>query len=795
MSTIPIEKAVEIALEQHRAGNFARAEALYLEILRQDPGNVDAIHLLGVLAHQGKRPDIAVQLISKAIERRPEVAVFHYNLAEALHASGRTEDAIASYRKATELAPEYFEAHNNLANALNELHRHGEAEAACRRAIELQPGSAAPLNNLGNALRGLNRPEESIAAYRAALKIQPDFAEAMANLATALCWAGQYEEGIETFHAAIRLKPSAYDLHNNLGTALSRMTRYKDAIACFQTALDLCPTHAEANNNLGAALRSLGKVDEPIPYFQKAIELKPDFAEAHKNLALAYSDLGRKHEALQETETALKLRPKVTDTMFLRAILLRDLLRVDEAVDAIKEVIELEPDNLGALTSLGYTYLERGDLDEAMAALKRSVEMRPDAQTHSNVLMTINYHPGYSPAELLAAHRGWAELHEKPYIAKWKPHQNDRSPDRKLRVGYVSPDFRGHSVSYFLTPILEHHDHGQVEVFGYAHVMAPDMHTWRLRAKIDQWRETAGRNAEELADLIREDRIDILVDLAGHTGNNALTVFVRKPAPVQINMIGFPSTTGLTSIDYRITDARCDPPGVSDPFNTETLWRMPDIFWCYSPPERTPEIGALPADDNRGGVTFSSVNNFTKVTPHVQRRWAQILRRVPNSRLIFQTTAMSSEHTKRKVTALFASEGVDAQRLEFRKWSDFNSYVTLLERSDITLDPWPFNGGTTTCHSLWMGAPVISVEGRTHAARMGLSMLSCIGLPELCAKSEEDYVDVAVKLAGDLQHLRELRATMRQRLLASPLLDGKRFTRNLESAYRQMWHKWCASGT
>ncbi|HEX3355874.1 MAG TPA: tetratricopeptide repeat protein, partial [Tepidisphaeraceae bacterium] len=782
---------IEIALEQHRAGQFARAEALYIEILKQDPGNVDAIHLLGVLAHQGHKPEIAVDLISAAIQKKPDMPIFHYNLAEALHALKRKEEALAAYQRAVELAPDYFEAQNNLANLLNELGRYTEAESACRRALEIDPAAAAPLNNLGNALRGLCRREEAAAAFRLAIEKKSEFVEAMSNLAMCLCSMGQFDEGIEQFRKAIQLSPAVSDVHNNLGVALVSQGKNEEAAVCFQTAIDLKPDHAEAHNNLGSALRSLGKTDEALPFFEKALELKADFVEARSNLVAALADVGRKEDALREVDAVLAVRPNSAKDHFVRGIILRDLLRFDEAIESIRESLRLDTNNVAAITSLGYALQERGDIDEAMSALKRSIELKPDPQTHSNVLMTINYHPGYSPTDLLKAHQGWAELHEKPHIANWKPHTNDRSPDRKLRIGYVSPDFRGHSVSFFMEPILENHDHEHFEVFGYAHLASPDMNTWRLRASVDQWRETIGMNADKIADLIREDQIDILVELAGHTANNSMAVFVRKPAPVQINMIGFPSTTGLTSIDYRITDDNCDPPGETDAFNTESLIRMPGVFWCYLPPHGAPEIGALPADN--GTVTFTSVNNFTKVTPDVQRLWAKILAAVPNSKLIMQTTAVASQHTQKFVQTLFAEYGVSPDRLDFRRPTGMKPYLELLERSDMTLDPFPFNGGTTTCHSLWMGAPVVTLAGDRHASRMSMSMLKAIGLPEFVAHTPDEYVQIAVQFANNLPRLREIRAGMRERMQASPLLDGMTYTRNLEAAYRRVWQTWCAS--
>jgi predicted O-linked N-acetylglucosamine transferase (SPINDLY family) len=792
MAKIPIEKAVEIALEQHQSGNFARAEALYLEILRQDPGNIDAIHLLGVLATQGKDPEAAVQLISAAIRKRPDAPIFHYNLAEALHALKRNEEAIAEYRRAIELAPEYFEAHNNLANVLNEEHRYSEAEAACQAAIALKPDVAAPYNNLGNALRGLRRGEEALDAYRSAISKRPNFSEAINNLAMCLCWLNRLEEGVEQFRAAIQLSPSIADLHNNLGTALTQLGRLDEAGQSFQTALDMKPDFAEANNNLGSTLRSLNRAADAIPFFKKAIEIRSDFVEAHGNLAGALLDLNKSQDALEAVDAAIALKPNASQLHYLRGNILRDRQRFDDAIDATREALRLSPDYVAALTALGHSLLERGDLDEAMATMKRSVELKPDPQMHSNVLMAVNYHPACSPAEHLAAHQGWAELHEKPHIPKWKPHKNDPSPERRLKIGYVSPDFRGHSVSFFLGPILENHDREQFEIFGYAHLANTDMDTWRLRSCIDQWREIVARNPDQIAEQIRADQIDILVEVAGHTANNAMTTFVRKPAPVQINMIGFPSTTGLSSIDYRITDERCDPPGVSDPFNTEKLLRMPDIFWCYLPPQYAPDVAPLPALQS-GTVTFTSVNNFAKVTPDVQRLWAAILRAVPHSRLIMQTTALAGEHTRKTVSARFAEEGISPDRFEFRRSTDFQTFLKLLNESDFTLDPFPFNGGTTTCHSLWMGAPIITLAGDRHASRMGLSMMTCIGLPEFVAHTPEEYVQIAVTFANDLPRLASIRAGMRDRLLASPLLDAKKYTRNLEAAYHQVWRKWCAN--
>jgi len=793
MVTIPIEKAVEIALEQHQAGNFVRAEALYIEILRQDPGNVDAMHLLGVLATQGHKPEVAVQLISAALRKRPDAAIFHYNLAEAHSALGEARKAASAYQRAVELDPEYIEAHSNLANVLNQLGDFAAAEIAVRRAIELDDTGAKPFNVLGDALRGQNRAEDAIESYERAIQLDPKFATGHNNLAGVLRSVSRFDDSVRAYRAAVQLEPASADLHNNLGAVLAQMGRNEEAGAEFQIAIDLKPDHLEAINNLGAALKTLGQHTAAEPFFREAIKLNAASVEPHLNLASILLDTRRYEEALQSIDAAVELRPELAACHFFRGIILRDLQRFDDAVDSLRRAQNLAPQDPGTLTALGYALLERGDLEEAMDNLRRSIELKPSPRAHSNVLLTMNYHPGFAPAELLTAHQSWAELHEKPHRDKWLPHANDRSPERKLKIGYVSPDFRGHSVSYFLEPLLRYHDRDQFEIIGFAHLIEPDAHTWRLRAQVDRWRETAGKNFDEVAAMIRDDQIDILVELAGHTANNGLPIFARRPAPVQINLIGFPSTTGLSAMDYRVTDARCDPIGVTDAYNTESLIRLPDLFWAYLPAENAPPVGPLPADANDGRITFASVNNFAKVTPPVQHLWAQLLHAIPNSQLILQTTAVSSLHTQRLVKERFAAVGVSSDRLDFRPWSDFVQYMQLLTESDMTLDPFPFNGGTTTCHSLWMGAPVITLAGDRHASRMGLSMMTAIGLPEFIAHTPEEYVQIGVRMANDLPRLREIRRGMRERLAASPLLDGATYTRNLEAAYRQVWRKWCES--
>ena len=360
-------------------------------------------------------------------------------------------------------------------------------------------------------------------------------------------------------------------------------------------------------------------------------------------------------------------------------------------------------------------------------------------------------------------------------------------PERRLRIGYVSPDFRNHAVSFLLMPLLSNHDHGQVEIFCYAEVARPDDVTERLRACADVWRVTVGLTDEQMADMVRKDRIDILVDLALHTANNRLLVFARKPAPVQVTWLGYPGTTGLSTMDYRLTDPYLDPPGDNDACYSEQSIRLPDTFWCYDPQGEQPPVNELPALAN-GFITFGCLNNFCKVNDGVLGLWAKVLGAVPQSRLLLLAPrGQARDH----VLAMLRQQGIDESRVEFVDRQPRQQYLQLYHQIDLGLDLLPYNGHTTSLDAFWMGVPTITQIGKTVVGRAGWSQLCNLGLPELAARTPEEFVQIAAQLAGDLPRLQELRATLRARMRASPLMDGKRFAGHMEQAYRQMWRTWC----
>jgi predicted O-linked N-acetylglucosamine transferase (SPINDLY family) len=360
-----------------------------------------------------------------------------------------------------------------------------------------------------------------------------------------------------------------------------------------------------------------------------------------------------------------------------------------------------------------------------------------------------------------------------------------------LRIGYVSPDFRNHSVAYFIEPVIREHSPDNFDVICYSHSFVQDHVTESIKQSAGDWRDITRASDDVAYKLIREDGIDILIDLAGHTGNNRLPLFARKPAPVQISWIGYPATTGLSAIDYKIVDEYTDPSGITDQFYTERLLRLPDTFLCYLPDASIPAVGSLPALSS-GYITFGSFNHFSKISPMVFSMWQDILRKIPTARLVIKTRSLSDPTVRDSVMKTFRNEGIAEERLELLSWSPSRrEHLDLYNRIDIALDTFPYHGTTTTCEALSMGVPVVTLAGDTHCSRVGVSLLSNVGLPELIAYTPESYIEKAVTLANDLEKLQSLRVTLRDKMTLSPLSDAKRFTANLEKCYREIWKQWC----
>jgi predicted O-linked N-acetylglucosamine transferase (SPINDLY family) len=543
------------------------------------------------------------------------------------------------------------------------------------------------------------------------------------------------------------------------------------------------------------------KFDEAFTLLKRAVKVHPNVFEFHYNLGLIYESNGHFAQALACYRRVVELEPS-GDAHSNLAKNLTDSGQLTEAIEFAREAVKRLPHNQRAIphNNLGSALTLRGELEEGLENYKLAIAIDVEnASMHSNYLLASNYVANPDLASLFQEHKKFgdkfesftAKMYENPLASQAKLAQRARA-DHKPRIGYVSPDFYGHAVGQFIEPILATHDKNKFDVFCYSDNFHTDDSTARMKALVSNWRQVNEMNDEDLARMIHADGIDILVDLAGHTARNRMGVFIRKPAAIQVTWIGYPNTTGLSTMDYRITDSLADPVGAADALHTEKLLRLPECFSCFQAPRQSPDVGPLPALAN-GFITIGSFNNFAKITPHVMRVWIDLMNRVPGSRLLLKNRSLDNPRLKQMILDELCKHGADATRVDLRSpdispMDHLNGYNLL----DISLDSFPYNGTTTTCEALWMGVPVITLAGNNHVSRVGVSQMTNLGLPELIARDTNDYVNIAVALANDVPRLAALRTGMRERLKNSPLMNVTRFTKNLEEAYEVIWKKYLA---
>jgi predicted O-linked N-acetylglucosamine transferase (SPINDLY family) len=528
---------------------------------------------------------------------------------------------------------------------------------------------------------------------------------------------------------------------------------------------------------------------EALASYDRAIALRPNDAGAHYDRGVLLRAAHRPEAALASYDRAVALRPDWPELHVNRGNALRDLDRLDEATESFQTAIRLRPGLAEAHANLGACLSRLGFVDEAMACFRTALRIIPAPERpRMPWLMTLNALDTITPAEIARAHRDMAaELARLSPPPRVHP-PRIRAPGQPLRIGYVSPDLHTHSVAYFFEPVLSAHDPAAVATVCYHCGTLNDGTTRRLRAAAGQWRNAAVLDDDALAAQIAADRIDILVDLAGHTRGNRLAVFQRKPAPVQVTWIGYPNTTGMDTVDYRITDAIADPPGEDDRLHAETLVRLPHGFLCYRPPDGAPAVPPRPiATAEPGEVTFGSFNNLTKIGPAVIAAWSRILHRVPRSRLLLKAAGLGSPRARDRLHGEFAAQGVAPERVALlATTATRDAHLASYGQVDIALDSFPYNGTTTTCEALWMGVPVVALRGNRHAARVGASLLHRLGLDDLVAADIDGYVAIACALAADAARVVRLGTELRARMLGSPLCDAAGFVRDLEAAYVAM---------
>jgi len=843
---LPLHVAWQQAVAHHQAGRLQQAEQLYRAILQAQPGNPDANHNLGVLAGQAGQHAAGLPYLQAALTSNPAHEQYVLSYAQALLTTGQPAEALAILKGATQRGlasvavrsllnkvaafvqnnqaaggapiPDEIDQLAVLFNAgqhsdverrgFELLERHPDAGLvwkvlgaalgmqgkdalfALENATKYLPMDAEVHNNLGVALQGLGQLDDALVNYCRAIDIRPDYAEAYYNLGVVLKDQGKLDDAVVRFHRALEIKPNFADALVNLGNALKNLDQFESAVASFRRALEVKPGDPDVHVALGNALQDVGQPNEAVESFRCAIEIKPDYAEAHNNLGNSLRDLGRLDNAVASYRQALMIKPDYAEAHNNLSVVLKDLRQLDEAVASCRQALALKSDFAEAYLNLGNVLQDLGQLDDAVASFRRALEINPDyADAHSNLLFALSHHGDVDARALFAEYLRFGEQFEAPLRATWPQHDNSRDPDRPLQIGFVSGDLRNHAVAVFIEPILAHLvGNTQLSLHAYyTHGMEDDV-TRRIKGLVAHWHPVVGLSDADLAQRIRADGIDILIDLSGHTAHNRLLAFVRKPAPLQVSWIGYPGTTGLRSMDYYLADRFFLPvEQFADQF-TEKIVYLPSTV-PFLPFADAPPINPLPALAN-GYVTFGSFNRTNKISRPVIAMWAELLRAVPDSRMVLGGLAAGSQ--SENLLTWFDQEGIARERLSGYPRSDMATYLGLHHQVDLCLDTFPYTGGTTTCHALWMGVPTLTLVGKTSFGRDGTGLLSGVGLEAFVAHDAGDFVRKGVAWAQQCEALAAIRSQLRERFAQSPIGQPALVAAGLERALRTMWQRWCA---
>uniref|UniRef100_A0A0E0EP11 Probable UDP-N-acetylglucosamine--peptide N-acetylglucosaminyltransferase SPINDLY n=1 Tax=Oryza meridionalis TaxID=40149 RepID=A0A0E0EP11_9ORYZ len=702
---------------------FAEALQLYNNVLEKDEANVEALIGKGICLQAQSLPMQAIECFNEAVRIDPGNACALTYCGMIYKDEGHLVEAAEAYQKARNADPSYKPAAEFLAIVLTDL---------------------------GTSLKLAGNTEEGIQKYCEALEVDSHYAPAYYNLGVVYSEMMQFDLALTCYEKAALERPLYAEAYCNMGVIYKNRGELEAAIACYERCLTISPNFEIAKNNMAIALTDLGTkvkiegdINQGVAYYKKALFYNWHYADAMYNLGVAYGEMLNFEMAIVFYELALHFNPRCAEACNNLGVIYKDRDNLDKAVECYQGKMDAASSMIQKAIFANST--DAGSITSAVQAYEKCLQIDPDSRNAGqNRLLALNYIDEGSDDKLYQAHREWGKRFLKlyPQYTSW---DNPKVADRPLVIGYVSPDYFTHSVSYFIEAPLAHHDYSNYKVVVYSGVVKADAKTLRFKDKVLKkgglWRDIYGIDEKKVASLVREDKVDILVELTGHTANNKLGTMACRPAPIQVTWIGYPNTTGLPTIDYRITDSLADPPDTTQK-HVEELVRLPESFLCYSPSPEAGPVCPTPAILN-GFITFGSFNNLAKITPKVLQVWAKILCAVPNSRLV------------------------------------------------VNLDTFPYAGTTTTCESLYMGVPCVTMAGSVHAHNVGVSLLAKVGLGRLVAKSEDEYVSLALDLAADVTALQELRMSLRGLMTKSPVCDGENFTRGLESAYRNMWRRYC----
>ena len=785
---VPISEAMRLATEHHQTGRLAEAEAIYRAVLESDPGHAGATYNLALIALQRGRPGEAVPVMRQAVQREPRNASHWMNYAAALAGSGEPQAARDVLLKARERQI----GGNALTGLLEQVERMIRSAASTTVVETVGDGGGPPLRspNLQGLLK-LYEQGQFAQVEAQAREFWPAFAHS-AVLARALGGAllaqGKFEEAREVLMLARGSHADDALIHRMLGMALRRLGRNEEARAAFERSLELAPDSADTLLHASVNALNLRDPEQARRHAERALALAPDSFGGLWVLADATASLGKAAEAVDLYRRAIALAPEVADLYINLGDALTKLARPNEAVPELEHALKLRPNDAQAHLNLGNALYRLGETKAAREHYRVASDLAPDrAEVHTAYLFCLLHDETVTPEQSFREHLRVGELIEAPRRKFWRPHENDRSPERGLRVGFVSGDLRNHAVAYLVEPIWQAMRGGRHQVIAYANVQAEDEVSARLRALTDEWVRVERLDDVALAERIRQDRIDVLVDLSGHTTDNRLTVFAMKPAPVQVTMIGYPGTTGLSAMDYRVMRRPLDPLEDVARFFCEKLVRF--RFRGFQPEWDAPEVGPLPALA-AGHLTFCSFNRPGKISEATVDLWSRVLHAVAGSTMLIG--AAGEAPTQERLRAQFEARGISAGRLTFRPKVPLAEYLAMHNEVDIMLDTLPYSGGTTTSHALWMGVPVLTLVGDSPQQGQTATVLGTAGLAEWATRSPEAYVEKARAAAADLEALDRLRRSLRPAIAAK--FHGSRddLAREMDTALQTMWRRWCA---
>lgn len=748
------------AIAQHKAGKLDEAESIYRQILSAQPDHAEALHMQGLVAHQRGLHSDAVCLIERSLALNPGVADPWNNFGEALRAIGETDRALAAYRRALEIRPQYPEALNNLA-VVHEAR--GELEPSrelLERALGLRPGYGSALNNLGNVLRRLGRHAEARTAYERGLSVEPTAA-----------------------------------LHNNLGLVLIDLGQVDLGIAHLERAIALKRDYGEAHNNLGVVYLKLGKTEAAMARFELALVYQPKSVDALVNSARTLIVKNRREEAAARLREALALRPRSPDLMHELGCLQLANHHEEDAIELFRAALAIDPNHARSYNDLGNALKNMGLVREGLAAYRESVRIWPNQHGfHSNIAVAVLMDDQATEGEVYRVHRDFGEAVVASMTRPaFSGHRNKRDPKRRLRIAYVGPEFRRHILMQSVLPVIQSHDRKRFEVQVFAHVPEPDKVTEEVKAAVDRYTPIHMMDDDAAAEAIHAAEIDILIHPMGHWANNRLPILARKPAPLQVSYLCNGPTTGIDTVDALIVDPWLDPERRMKQFVVEEPLQLPSGFMIMSRPPDA-KIDPEPPSRRIGQVTFGSFNNPSKLTDRSFKLWVHVLDAIPDSRLLLKYHSLRSDRVKERLLDRMAAHGIDRERVVVAGPDhDDAVHLAAFNRVDIVLDTVPFTGGRTTIDALWMGVPVVTRVETPMWSRLSFSHLSRVGLQELAVHSDDEYVELVAALARDPKRLSQWRATLRDRVLASSLMNAPAHTKEFESALRALWRRWCAA--